>query len=177
MLKWIIKKRLDVFERGFDYDATYLRELLATDVGAVMAFAKATGALKYRKDIPVDAHYAAKLIGTMHEDCGPCTQLNVTMAEREGVPQATIAAIIAGDDAAMPEHVRLVAQFSRAALAHDLAADPLREAIVERWGPRALASIAMALCAARMFPTMKYALGHGHACSRIHVGQRVVAPA
>ena len=36
----------------------------------------------YCKDVSRDAYYAAKLVGTMTEDCGPCTQLVATMAER-----------------------------------------------------------------------------------------------
>jgi hypothetical protein len=53
-------------------------------------------------------------------------------------------------------------------------ADELRAQIVERWSPRALVSLAFAITAARMYPTMKYALGHGRACQRISVGGAVV---
>jgi len=59
---------------------------------------------------------------------------------------------------------------SRATLAHDAAADEYREAIVKRWGGRALVSLAFAITAARICPTVKYALGHGKACTRVVVG-------
>jgi hypothetical protein len=39
----------------------------------------------------------------MAEDCGPCTQLAVTMAEQEGVAPEILRAIIAGDVHAMPD--------------------------------------------------------------------------
>ena len=179
MLKWFIGKKLDQFERGYGYDLGYARDLMAADLAALMAFQKATSSLtQYRRDIPIDAHYAAKIVATMAEDCGPCTQLIVTMALREGVAAETLRAIVEKDDATLPEHVRLVVHFARAAITHDLAADDLRAAITTRWGPRALASIAFALCAGRLFPTMKYALGHGHACTRITVaGTPVTVPA
>jgi hypothetical protein len=50
------------------------------------------------------------------------------------------------------------------------AADPLRDEIVRRWGKAGLVDIAMALTTARMYPTLKYALGHGKTCSRVTVG-------
>jgi len=41
---------------------------------------------------------------------------------------------------------------------------------VKRWGKLGLISIAFAITASRIYPTVKYALGHGKACSRIVVG-------
>ena len=38
------------------------------------------------------------------------------------------------------------------------------------WGQRALISLAFAMMGARLFPTLKYALGHGHACMRLTIG-------
>ena len=35
---------------------------------------------------------------------------------------------------------------------------------------RALVSLAFAVTGARIFPTLKYALGHGRACTRVIVG-------
>jgi hypothetical protein len=54
-------------------------------------------------------------------------------------------------------------------------ADPLREEIVRRWGEKGLAAIALQLTAARMYPTLKYALGYGKACSKVVVAG-VAAP-
>jgi hypothetical protein len=58
----------------------------------------------------------------------------------------------------------------RATLAHDAAADEYREAIVKRWGGRALVSLAFAITAARICPTFRYALDHGKVCTRVVVG-------
>jgi hypothetical protein len=41
---------------------------------------------------------------------------------------------------------------------------------VKRWGRRAVVSLAFAITAARVYPTVKYALGHGKACTRVVVG-------
>ncbi len=170
MIKWLLRRRIDAFEKGYDYDASYMRDILDADVSAALKFGKVMGLTNFRKDVPLDASYAAGLATTMAEDCGPCTQLVVTMAEREGVAPATIKAILAGDERAMTPDAALAFKFARAALQHDPAADALRDQIVARWGRRALVSLAFGITAARMFPTLKYALGHGKSCSIIRVG-------
>jgi hypothetical protein len=78
--------------------------------------------------------FAAKLAGTLAEDCGPCVQLMVTMAERGGVPADTLRAVLRGDDTALDADVLLSVRFARASLARDPAADALREQVLARWG-------------------------------------------
>jgi hypothetical protein len=170
MLKWLLHRRIRAFERAFDYDLGYARELLEIDAGAFLKFAMVNAMTGYRRDVPRDVAYAVKLTGTIAEDCGPCTQLMVTMALKEGVDPGTISAIVRGDEATMSDQVKLGVAFGRAVLAHDPAADALRDEIVERWGPRALVSLAFAITGARIYPTLKYALGHGKTCQRVVVG-------
>jgi uncharacterized protein YjeT (DUF2065 family) len=170
MLTWFMKRRLDAFERDTGYDATYVREMLDADVKAVMTLFKVQGLARYRKDVPREPWYAAALVGVLAEDCGPCTQLGITMAEREGVNPDTLRAIVAGDLRAMPDDVVVAYRFAKASLAHSPAADELRAEVVERWGQRGLISLALALASSRVYPTVKYALGHGKACTRLTVG-------
>ena len=176
MLKWLIRKRLTAFQNKFDYNVDYVRQILDSDFGAFRRFAQLGGLSSYRKDIPRDVYYAAKLTGTVLEDCGPCTQLMVAMALGDGVEPRTVATILEGTEALLDEHVRLGVRFARAIAAHDIAADELRDEIVKRWGPRALISLAFAITAARVYPTIKYALGHGKACQRVVVAGETVTP-
>jgi hypothetical protein len=106
----------------------------------------------------------------MQEDCGPCTQLGIDMAQQGGVDPAVLRAIVARDVAAMPEDVALSVRFAEAALARSPEADGLRDEVVRRFGQRGLISLAFAMLAARMYPTLKYALGHGQACTRLTIG-------
>jgi len=174
-LKWLIRRRLAAFEREYDYDAGYGRDILDADLRAALAFNKLNAMADYRRDIPADAVTAAALVATMAEDCGPCTQLVVTKAERGGVPAALIRAVIAGDERQMTDAARLAFRFARATLAHDPAADAWRAEIEARWGRRALISLAFAIAAGRLYPTVKYAMGHGKSCQRLRVGG-VVTP-
>ncbi|MGI8840008.1 MAG: hypothetical protein ACR2F8_04370, partial [Caulobacteraceae bacterium] len=169
MLRALLARGLTRFERNFHYDATYMREILAVSPWAFLKFSL-VGSLGHGRRAPPGAVAAAGVVGALTEDCGPCTQLGVDMARRGGVPAETLRGILAGDAAAMGEAAALGWRFARAVLARDMeAAEPLRDEILRRWGQGALVDIAMALTTARMYPTLKYALGHGKACSRVTV--------
>jgi hypothetical protein len=176
MIRWFLRRKIAAFERAWNYDSTYMHEVLDADPRALMVFAKVMGLTRYHKDVPAAAYYAAKIVGTMAEDCGPCTQLVIDMAERAGVDAAALRAL---DRSAMPEDMGLAAAFADASLRHAPEADVLRAEVVRRWGQRGLISLGFALTAARIFPTLKYALGHGRACRCVSVGgesKPVLAP-
>jgi alkylhydroperoxidase family enzyme len=170
MLKWFLRRWLAKFERTWNYDAGYMREMIDVDPRAVLTFSKVQALTKYRKDIPLAAYCAAGLVAVMAEDCGPCTQLCIDMAEREGVDPAILRAVVARDYTAMPYDVALAVRFTEASLHHAPQADDLREEVVRQFGKRGLISLAFAMVAARTFPTLKYAMGHGKACTRLTVG-------
>lgn len=170
MMRWLLRRMAESFERQWGYDTSYLKEIIRISPRAAWMFARATSLGKYRHDVPVAARSAAAITAPRAEDCGPCTQLAVKMAEREGVSAAVLRAILTDDVAAMPEDVALVWRFTRATLAHDAAAEDHRREIVNRWGPRAVVTLAFAITTARMYPTVKYAMGHGQVCSRVVVG-------
>lgn len=175
MVKWLIRNRLAAFEKKYEYDTSWQRELLDVDSRAFFAFAKAARLGYYKRDVPEIVHFCVGIVGTVTEDCGPCTQLAVTIALEKGLPASALEAVLRNDESRMPDDVRLGVRFARAVLAHAPEADEFRQEIVERWGPRGLVSLAFALNAARLFPTMKYAMGHGQACQRVQVGDRPVA--
>lgn len=177
MLSWLIRRKIDAFENEFSYDMDYARDLLDTSRRAMMLFHKATGMGEYREELPKDAWYAARLVTMRAEDCGPCTQLTATMAERDGQSPEMIRAVLSGELDELPDDVRLVVEFTSASLGRDPAADPLRNRIVQRFGRRGLVSIAFAMLSSRLYPTLKYALGYGHTCSVVHVdGAPVLTP-
>ena len=174
MLNWLMKRRIAAFERAYDYDMTYVRDMLATSPRALRAFGRIEGMARYRRDVPAEAYYAATLVAAKSEDCGPCTQLVATMAERAGVAPAVLRAVLARDERAMSADAALGFRFAEAVLAHHPGADALREEIVRRWGKHALISLGFAIAASRVFPAVKYALGYGKACTRVVVGGTAV---
>ncbi|HZZ88466.1 MAG TPA: hypothetical protein VFE13_09040 [Caulobacteraceae bacterium] len=157
------------FERSFNYDAAYMRDLLEASPATFLKFSIVPG-LVSRRDAPGEALAAAGIVATLREDCGPCTQIGVDIAVKSGVSRKVLRAILAGDESAMGETARLAYRFANASIDRDLAAaDPLRDEIVGRWGRKGLVAISLAITTARMYPTLKYALGHGKTCSKVTV--------
>lgn len=176
MLKAWLSRWIDGFEETWNYDAGYMRFVLTASPKSFFKFAFVT-ALVDRKAAPMEALTAAGVVGTLAEDCGPCTQIGIDMAAAAGVKAEVLRAILAGDEGAMGESAALAWRFARASLARDMeAADPLRDEIVRRWGDKGLTAIAFALTTSRMYPTLKYALGYGKACSKVTVAGEAVAP-
>lgn len=176
MLKTLLSRWLDGFERTFQYDAGYMRHVLRVNPASLVKFAIGTRAPDV-KAAPAAALAAAGLVGTLTEDCGPCVQIGVDIAAAGGVDPAILRAIVAGDEAAMGDTAALAYRFARASLARDMeTCDPLRDEIVRRWGDKALVAISLSIVAARMYPTLKYALGYGKTCSQVRVRGEVVAP-
>ncbi len=178
MLRWFLLRGVRAFEREWGYEARYLREIIEASPVAAWRFMQAAALQKYGGGAPLEALVAAGLTAVRAEDCGPCTQLGVAMAERQGVRPETLRAILTDDVAAMPDDVALAWRFTKAVLAHDFEAEDCRVEIVRRWGKRALIGLSYAITTARIYPTVKYAMGHGKACTRVVVdGKAVAVPA
>lgn len=175
MLKALLARQIGKMERQWGYDASYMRRVLSASTSTFLKFGVLAG-LVDRKAAPGGAIAAAGIVGTLIEDCGPCTQIGVDMAAADGVSPVILRAILVGDEAAMGVDAALAWRFARASLARDMATcDPLRDEIVRRWGEKGLLAVSMAITTARMYPTLKYALGHGKACSKVLVAG-VAAP-
>jgi hypothetical protein len=169
VLKILFSRMIDGMEKTWGYDASYMRHVLAASPASFLKFSFVPG-LVDRKAAPAEALAAAGIAGTLKEDCGPCTQIGVDMAAAGGVKPEVLRAILAGDEAGMGEAAALAWRFANASLMRDMVrADPLREEIVRRWGDKGLVAISFAITTARMYPTLKYALGYGKACSKVVV--------
>ena len=98
-------------------------------------FCRATRLGNYRRDVPIEALFAAGITAVRSEDCGPCTQLATAMAERQGVRPEILRAILQDDVVAMPDDAALAWRFTKAILAHDArTADDYRAVILRAMG-------------------------------------------
>jgi hypothetical protein len=176
MLNWLMNNRIDSFEKRWGYDMSYARRLLAASPAALRAFFSAARLGNYRAGLPKEAWYAAKLRGTLHEDCGSCLQLVVQMALADDLEPRLVSAIVRGDTERLPAPVATVVSFCDATLNRETNADELRAEVVRLHGQHGLATIALSLAGARLYPTVKYALGLGHACSVLEVGRDRIIP-
>ena len=175
MLRWLLRRMIARFERQFEYDASYARDVIDHAPVALLWLFLAGRIVRRPKELPVEAWASAMLAGGMEADCGPCTQLAVRFAQQMGVADDVIRAVVAGDEDAMSDDVRLVTRYTRASLRHDVDAEGFRQEVLRRWGTRALVRLAYLITVSGLFPTIKYALGHGQACARVRVGDAMIA--
>lgn len=162
------------FGAHYGYDVSYMEHMLAVAPEAFAKFWKITEASSHVGAAPLAATFAAKIIGALAEDCGPCVQLGVKMAEEAGIPAAEIEAVLTRDVSAMSEDVAVAFRFADALARHDPALDEAREDVRARWTDRGVVDLTLAMQAVRMFPMMKVGLGFGKTCQRVSVGGRPV---
>jgi hypothetical protein len=177
MIKLLARRALRSFSKRYEYDTGYMEAILDRDPGAFLKFALVSIPAAHRRAIPAAPWWAARIRAALWEDCGPCVQLVCNMALEAGVEATTVAAIPALELSALDDETALAVKFTEAVLARDAAADALREQVRQRWGEQGLVSLALAISLSRVYPSVKYALGHGHSCSLLRIAQHRVAPA
>lgn len=173
MRRWIAGKAIDRFGAQFDYDVGYMRWLLSVSPHAFFKFLAVTKLSRHAEAAPQKALFAARIVGAMTEDCGPCVQLVVDMARAAMVPDGDIDAILRRDERAMSDEAALAFRFADA-VARRENADEQREAVRARWGDQGVVDLTFALQASRLYPMVKAGLGYARECVRVKIGGKPV---
>ena len=169
MRSWIARRMLRAASKRYGYDTSYLQMMLQESPSAFFKFARLMKASGHREVIPVDASFAAKLVGALAEDCGPCTQLCVDMALEAGMPKDQIEAVLRRDARAMNSDTVLGFRFADAVARRCGNDDEYRDAVRAQWGEKGVIDLTMALQMGRMFPMVKAGLGYARECRRVTV--------
>jgi alkylhydroperoxidase/carboxymuconolactone decarboxylase family protein YurZ len=148
---------LQEFKATYDYDTAYLRELAEDSPGAYDAFAQAEGMSAYRKALPLEAHYIARIATMLVEDCGPCTQLNLRMAVEAGVERSTLDLLLHSPEK-LPEPLRDVRDHARAIVGEGDITPERIERLRAHYGDEGVAEIAVVVLGSRIYPTLKRAM-------------------
>jgi hypothetical protein len=125
-----------------------------------------------RRITPPQVWHAAGMAAAMVEDCGPCVQIHVNLARKDGVPADTLRALAERRLADVPPDVGLAFRFGDA-VARGTEADALRDAIRTAWGERGLIELAFTIATARFYPAVKRGMGYAQTCERIVVEDQV----
>lgn len=171
LLERLFKKQEEVTGESMDF----VRDLRLASPGGFWRFAFFAPMASYRRILPVEAYAVAKIAASHSEDCGPCLQTTVNLAKAEGVSDTIIRAAVLGDTSAMDERTGTAYAFARAVCMHDFKSEELRPKLIEWWGEPGVAELSLAICASRLFPTLKRGLGHGAACQRVVVGKETLS--
>jgi hypothetical protein len=169
MRSWIARRTLRAFARRYGYDVSYLEMMLNHSPAAFFKFAPLMKASAHREAVPIDASFAAKIVGALAEDCGPCTQLVVDMALEAGMPRDQIEAVLRRDPRAMNDATTLGFRFADAVARRSADDDEFRDAVRAQWGEKGVIDLTLALQMGRMFPMVKAGLGYARECRRVRV--------
>jgi hypothetical protein len=160
---------LHATSKRYGYDTSYLQMMLKESPAAFFKFASLMKAAGHREVVPLDASFAAKLVGALAEDCGPCTQLCVDMALEAGMPKEQIKAVLRRDPGAMNGATILGFRFADAVVRRSVDDEEFRDAIRAQWGEKGVIDLTLALQMGRMFPMVKAGLGYAKECRRVTV--------
>ena len=170
MRSWIARRTLRTFAKRYGYDVSYLLMMLNQSPSAFFKFAPVMKAAAHREVVPIDASFAAKIVGALAEDCGPCTQLVVDMALEAGMARDQIEAVLRRDPRAMNEATTLGFRFADAVVHRAIEKeDEFRDAVRAQWGQKGVIDLTLALQLGRMFPMVKAGLGYAKECRRVTV--------
>lgn len=174
MLRPLIEFALRRGEKETGEKADFVREMYDAAPGGFWRFGFFMPMSRYRKVVPAEAFAVAKIAAVHAEDCGPCLQTAVNLATADGVSPQIIRAAVTRSLADMDERTRTAFEFAEAVVARDNRSEELRPLIVAWWGKAGTVELALVIAATRVFPTVKRALGHGQACSRVVIGAETV---
>jgi len=161
-------KQISEFETHYRYDGTYLRELLTTSPEGYDRFSNFMPMARHREKLGLDEYWVAKLATMQVADCGECLQLNVRMALEAGVPKELVEAVVRGGHA-LPERLRDVYRYARNVAGHDAVAADLMDQMIARYDKGSLLEFGLCIAAAKVFPTIKRAVGHAKSCRVIEI--------
>lgn len=170
MFKFLVEKALDAAAKRYDSDVSYLRAMYAASPRAFRKIAKLRALLTHREAVPVEAYHAARIVGALVEDCGPCAQIEVHMARAAQMNDAQIEAVLRSDLATMSADTMIGFRFAKAIVSRSADQDEARQAARALWGDKGIIDLTLALQISRMFPMIKAGLGVATACQRVNVG-------
>ena len=169
MRQWFARRYLKRMSARYHYDTSYIEMVLDETPEAFFKFARIFGIANYHKVVPVEALYAAKITGALHEDCGPCTQLVVDMALEAGMANDQIEAVLNGKCSAMNDATTFGYRFAKAVCERSTDENEVREAVRAEWGNEGVIELTFALQVGRIFPMVKAGLGFAKECRRVVV--------
>jgi alkylhydroperoxidase family enzyme len=169
MRSWIARRMLRAASKRYGYDTSYLEMMLDASPAAFFKFASVTKASSHREVVPIEASFAAKIVGALSEDCGPCTQLCVDMALEAGMSKDQIEAVLRRDPRAMSDPTLLAFRFADAVARRSPHDEEYRDAVRAQLGQKGVVDLTLALQMSRTFPMVKRALGFANECRRVTV--------
>lgn len=174
MLRWLIRRKLSGEEKRLGESMDYLRHIVNVSPMVFLRFASILPFANSRRTLPKEVWYVAQIVSLKREDCGPCLQITVNLAQRDRVDSDLIRAVLDGDVGRLAGELVDVYRFAQTIVNSDVDPNDLREKIRDRYGERGLIELAYAIAGSRIPPTVKRALGFAKTCKEVDVVTRPI---
>ncbi len=156
--------QLRQFGAHYDYDITYLQEILDGSPEGFTHFQGVMGMSALGSSAPAEARFVAKVAAYAVVDCGPCLELSLKMGREAGVADAILRAARLDGEGLEPD-LKQVHGYAAQVAAGGTPAEATVVALRERYGSAGLVEIALNVASALVFPALKRALGHAQSCA------------
>jgi len=162
------EKEIDGFEAHYQYDGTYMREMLEHTPEAYALFVHVLPLAKYRQRLEPGEYWVAKLAAMQVEDCADCLQLNVRMAQEAGISRHIVEATLKGG-AELPVNLQQVYVYAKQVASHAQPDAKLMARIEAQYSKGAILEFGLCIATAKIFPTIKRAMGYTKNCNLIEI--------
>jgi AhpD family alkylhydroperoxidase len=176
MFRTLMVRMIKGMEKMTGVEAPYAYHLLDVAPARLWRFSLIKAVEGRRQVTPPAVYHAAGLASAMVEDCGPCVQIHVNFALKDGVAPDVLRALIARRFESVPPDIVTAFKFGEAVSAGNIA-DEWRDEIRKRWGDKGVVELAFTVAVARFYPAVKRGLGYAKACERVVVGNDVTLAA
>ncbi|QDT99482.1 carboxymuconolactone decarboxylase family protein [Gimesia aquarii] len=156
------------FEAHYQYDTTYMRELLEHSPLAYAKFADFMPLASHRENLDPETYWIAKLAAMQVEDCGACLQLCVRMALENEVSRQLIESVLEGGSG-LSDDARDLYDFSVNVASATSVEQALEDRIQARFDKASLLELGLCIASAKVFPTIKRALSYAKSCNLIEI--------
>lgn len=162
------RSEIDEFEARYQYDCTYLRELLSFSPDGYAKFAAFKPLATHQEKLKPESYWIAKLAAMQVEDCGECLQLNVRFALEQNVSRGIIEAVLQGGSG-LSDELRDLYDFAVQVASSSEVETALAQRIQSRFDRGALLELGVCIATAKVFPTIKRAAGYANSCRLIDI--------
>ena len=168
-MKALSSHLIDLTERKLGQSMDYLRFVSANSRAAIWKFFLFVPFSAHGRDRDKEVLTVARIAASLHEDCGACVQIAADDAVARGVDPELVRAALEADRARLSSLHSLVFRFADAVARAQPEAEDLRLQLARRLPERTMVDLALAIATARVFPSIKRALGYSSSCSRASV--------
>jgi len=155
---------VDSFEKQSGVSAEYCRWMANVSPRVFLKFGKLGKLAQYRRALPADASAVAHLVAARSEDCGPCVQIGINLALRDGVSKDILRAVYDRQPDRLPPNLADVYHFAESVVSGG-EDETLRQRIRDHYGDEALIEMGLGMAVARTFPLVKRTIGYAKSCS------------